>query len=89
MNKLMLRSLPQLDARIDTMGARCQYEESKFRGNEPLKLVHFDVFSLVKQPFICGMQYTVTILRDFSKYVWVFLIKEKSNTFLKFKDLDI
>lgn len=55
MNKLMLRSLPQLDARIDIVGARCQYEESKFRGKEPLKLVHFDVFSLVKQPFICGI----------------------------------
>ncbi|KAI4353893.1 hypothetical protein L6164_002814 [Bauhinia variegata] len=63
--KLMLKGLPQLDVRTDTICAGCQYgkahqlpyEESKFKAKEPLELVHSDVFGPVKQPSISGMRY--------------------------------
>ncbi|KAM1296016.1 hypothetical protein TB1_015132 [Malus domestica] len=94
MKKSMLKGLPQLDVRIDTVCAGCQYgkayqlpyEESKFKAKEPLKLVHSDVFGPVKQPSISGMRYMVTFIDDFFMYVWVFFMKEKSETFLKFKE---
>ncbi|KAE8736454.1 PLAC8 family protein [Hibiscus syriacus] len=68
--KSMLKGLPQLDVRTDTVCAGCQYGkahqlpygESKFKAKEPLELVHFDV------------------------YVWVFFMKEKSDAFSKFKE---
>ncbi|KAE8679378.1 hypothetical protein F3Y22_tig00111402pilonHSYRG01323 [Hibiscus syriacus] len=73
--KSMLKGLPQLDVRTDTVCAGCQYgkahqlpyDESKFKAKEPLELVHSDVFGPVK-------------------YVWVFFMKEKSDTFSMFKE---
>ena len=32
------------------------------------------------------MQYMVTFIDDFSRYVWVFFMKEKFDTFSKFKE---
>ncbi|KAM1753555.1 hypothetical protein ACFX12_006125 [Malus domestica] len=92
--KSMLKGFPQLDVRTDTVYAGCQYgkahqlpyEESKFKEKEPLELVHSDVFGPVKQPSIGGMRYMVTFIDDFSRYVWVFFMKDKSDTFSKFKE---
>ena len=92
--KSMLKGLPQLDVRTDTVCVGCQYgkahqlpyEESKFKAKEPLELVHSDVFGPVKQQSISGMRYMVTFIDDFSRYVWVFFMKEKSDTFSKFKE---
>ncbi|KAE8662552.1 hypothetical protein F3Y22_tig00113302pilonHSYRG00055 [Hibiscus syriacus] len=92
--KSMLKGLPQLDVRTDTVCAGCQYgkahqlpyDESKFKAKEPLELVHSDVFGSVKQQSISGMRYMVTFIDDFSRYVWVFFMKEKSDTFSKFKE---
>ncbi|KAE8681718.1 hypothetical protein F3Y22_tig00111310pilonHSYRG00060 [Hibiscus syriacus] len=92
--KSMLKGLPQLDVRTDTVCAGCQYgkahqlqyDESKFKAKEPLELVHSDVFRPVKQQSISGMRYMVTFIDDFSRYVWVFFMKEKSDTFSKFKE---
>ncbi|KAE8675430.1 putative RING/U-box superfamily protein [Hibiscus syriacus] len=92
--KSMLKGLPQLDVRTDTVCAGCQYgkahqlpyNESKFKAKEPLELVHSDVFGPVKQQSISSMRYMVTFIDDFSRYVWVFFMKEKSDTFSKFKE---
>lgn len=94
MQKSMLKGLPQLDVRTDTVCAGCQYgkahqlpyEESKFKAKEPLELIHSDVFGPVKQSSIGGMRYMVTFIDDFSRYVCVFFMKEKSETFSKFKE---
>ncbi|KAM2243153.1 hypothetical protein PS2_009934 [Malus domestica] len=91
--KSMLKGLPQLDVRTNNVCAGCKYgkahqlpyEESKFKAKEPLELVHSDVFGPVKQPSIGGMRYMVTFIDDFSRYVWVFFVKEKFDTFSKFK----
>ena len=48
MNKSLVKGLPQLECRVDTVCAGCQYgkahqlpyQESKFRAKEPLELVH-------------------------------------------------
>ncbi|KAE8655616.1 hypothetical protein F3Y22_tig00117021pilonHSYRG00028 [Hibiscus syriacus] len=73
--KSMLKGLPQLDVRTDTVCAGCQYgkahqlpyDESKFKAKEPLELVHSDVFGPVKQQSISGMRYMVTFIDDFSR----------------------
>ncbi|KAE8668864.1 tir-nbs resistance protein [Hibiscus syriacus] len=72
--KSMLKGLPQLDVRTDTVCVRCQYgkahqltyDESKFKAKERLKLIHSDVFGPVKQQSISGMRYMVTFIDDFS-----------------------
>lgn len=94
MNKSMLKGLPQLDVRGDTICAGCQYgkahqlpyEESTFRAKESLELIHSDVFGRVKQAFISGMCYMLTFIDDFSRYVWVYFLKQKSEVLDKFKE---
>ncbi|KAE8665560.1 PLAC8 family protein [Hibiscus syriacus] len=74
--KSMLKGLPQLDVRTDTVCAGCQYgkahqlpyDESNFKAKEPLELVHSDVFGPVKQQSISGMRYMVTFIDDFSRF---------------------
>nr|CAD1834390.1 unnamed protein product [Ananas comosus var. bracteatus] len=94
MERSMLKGLPQLEIRGDTICAGCQfgkahqlpYTESKYRAKVPLELVHSDVFGPVKQSSISGMRYMVTFIVDFSRYVWVYFIKEKSEVLQKFKE---
>ena len=94
MKKSMLKGLPQQEVKAETVCAGCQYdkahqlpyEESKFRAKASLGLIHSDVFGLVKQPYISGMRYMETFIDEFSRYVWVFFMKEKSNTLSKFKE---
>ena len=84
MKKTMLKGLPQLDVRAKNVCAECQYgkahqllyEDSKFKTQAPLELVHSDVFGRVKQPLIGGMCYIVMFINDFSKNVCVFFMKE-------------
>ncbi|KAL0374948.1 UNVERIFIED_CONTAM: putative mitochondrial protein [Sesamum radiatum] len=74
MKKSMLKGLPKLEVRSDTVCAGCQYgkahqlpyEESNFRTKEPLELIHSDVFGPVRQVSIGGMKYMVTFIDDFS-----------------------
>ncbi|KAG6499850.1 hypothetical protein ZIOFF_039645 [Zingiber officinale] len=74
MQKSMLKGLPLLDIRTDTICAGCQYgkahqlpyQESNFKAKEPLELVHSDVFGPVKQSSIGGMRYMMTFIDDFS-----------------------
>ena len=89
----MLNGLPQLDVKEDVVFAGCQfgkahqlpYEESKFKAKVPLELIHSDLFVPVKQPSVSGYRYMITFIDDFSRYVWVDFLKEKSEAFDKFK----
>ncbi|KAH0758836.1 hypothetical protein KY290_022329 [Solanum tuberosum] len=49
--------------------AQLPYGESKYQVNEPLELVHSDVFGPVKQSYISGYHYIVTFINDFSRNV--------------------
>lgn len=77
MKRLMLKGLPQLEVRKDTVCAGCQYgkahqlpfEESHSQAREPLELVYSNVFGPMKQASIGGMKYMVTFIDDFSRYV--------------------
>nr|KAJ0189210.1 hypothetical protein LSAT_V11C800391990 [Lactuca sativa] len=92
MEKSMLKGLPQLEVKTDVVCAGYQYgkahqlpyKESNFRAKKPLELIHSDVFGPVKQKLVSRMPYMVTFIDDYSRYVWVFFMKEKSETFSKF-----
>jgi hypothetical protein len=86
MQKHVLKGLPQMDIQIDTVCAGCQfgkahqlpYKESEHQSMTPLELIHSDVFGPVKQISLGGMRYMVTFIDDFSRYIWVYFMKEKS-----------
>ncbi|KAJ0865146.1 putative RNA-directed DNA polymerase [Helianthus annuus] len=93
MKKDLVRGLPEFEINKEIVCAGCQYgkahqqpfETSTFKTMKPLELVHSDVFGPVKQPSIRGLRYMVTFIDDFSRYTWVYFLKEKSEVFEKFK----
>ena len=56
------------------------------RSNELLGLVHSDVYGPISVSARGGFSYFVTFTDDHSRYGYVFLIKNKSEVFEKFKE---
>nr|KAJ0210601.1 hypothetical protein LSAT_V11C400160610 [Lactuca sativa] len=94
MKKKLVNGLPELEVSKGLVCGGCQYgkahqlpfEKSTYQAKAPLELIHSDVFGPVKQPSVRGMKYMVTFIDDFSRFVWVYFMKEKSETFSKFKE---
>ena len=89
MDKSMVKGLPQLEVHKDTMCEGCQYgtahrqpyTEAKYQTKKPLEIILSNVFGPVKPQSISGIRYMLTFIDDYSRYVWVYFIKEKSEVF--------
>ena len=57
---------------------------SKRITTEPLELVHSDVCGKLESKSLSGTEYFVTFINDKTRYVWVYMIKCKSDVFKKF-----
>lgn len=94
MRKKLVTGLPQLEVNKETIFVGCQYrkacqnpfEKSNFKVKKPLELIHSDVFGLTKQPLVKGIRYMITYIDDYSKFVWVYFMKEKAEVLQRFKD---
>jgi histone deacetylase 1/2 len=61
------------------------YPKSTSVSNKPLELIFSDVWGLA--PVSIGRHtYYVSFIDDFSKYTWIYLIKNKSDIFQVFRD---
>jgi hypothetical protein len=95
--KGLVHGLPKADVKIDMVCSGCQFGKaaqlpftsSDHRSNSPLELVHSDVFGPIKQSSMSGMKYMVTFIDDFSRFVWLYFMKEKTEVFSKFKIFEI
>jgi hypothetical protein len=47
--------------------------------SRPLKLLHMDLFGLIAYLTIGSNKYGLNIVSDFSRFVWVFLLQDKSE----------
>ncbi|KAI3816802.1 hypothetical protein L1987_16507 [Smallanthus sonchifolius] len=97
-NQDLVNGLPKVKINKDVICPGCQFgkatqlpfpQKSKHKSEECLELVHSDVFGPVKQPSIQGLRYMVTFIDDFSHYVWVYFLKEKSQVFEKFREFEV
>ena len=60
--------------------------DSEKRSKEPLYYIHTDVWGPAPTRSKGGSRYFVTFLDDFSRKVWVYFMREKSEVFTKFKE---
>lgn len=54
-----------------------------------MELVHSYLMRKIKQPSTQDYQYLITFIYDFSRYVWVYLLKHKDEALEKFKEFKI
>ena len=54
-----------------------------------LDYIHSDLWEPSRVPSIGGARYFLTLIDDYSRKVWIYFLKNKSETFLKFKELKI
>ncbi|KAJ1695814.1 hypothetical protein LUZ63_012512 [Rhynchospora breviuscula] len=47
---------------------------------EPFELVHCDIWGPYRQPSHCGAHYFLTVVDDFSRAVWIYLMTEKKES---------
>ncbi|KAJ4812357.1 Retroelement pol polyprotein-like [Rhynchospora pubera] len=59
--------------------SRIPFPVSSNKSNEPFELIHCDIWGPYSVTSHCGAHYFLTIVDDFTRAVWVYLIAEKSE----------
>lgn len=57
------------------------YISSKDESFQPLQLTHTDLWGPSSVPSINGYKYYILFIDDFSKYTWIYMLKNKSEAF--------
>ena len=84
--KLLVKEniLPALDFNdcIDYIKRKMTNQRKKWsiRSQELLEIIHTDICGPFPHKIICGNQYFITFLDDFSRFCYIFLISGKSHT---------
>lgn len=62
------------------------FTQSESRATDLLELVHTDLCGPINKQSIVGSRYLLTFIDDMSRYVFVYFLKSKDETFEKFKE---
>ena len=90
----MVRGLPTIDPPSHTCEVciigkqtRLPFPNGKsWRAEAPLQLVHTDICGPLDPVSLGGNRYFITFIDDFSRKLWVYILKEKSAAFTTFKN---
>jgi hypothetical protein len=63
-----------------------EFPSSENRSQGILDLVHSDVCGPMSSPSLSGCLYYVIFIDDYSRKCWIYFLKDKSDTFDKFKE---
>ncbi|KAL2939841.1 Retrovirus-related Pol polyprotein from transposon RE1 [Bienertia sinuspersici] len=66
--------------------SRCSFPISENKASRIFELVHIDLWGSYRTPFSCGAHYFLTIVDDFSRGVWIYLLKNKTDVEFMFLD---
>ena len=65
---------------------RQKFNSGKHETKQTLDYVHSNLWGLSQVPFHGGARYFITFIDDYSKRVWVYVLKHKSEAFERFKE---
>ena len=65
---------------------RNPFTSSERYTRKPLELVHTDVCGKLEASSLSGGQYFLTFIDDYSCYIWIYILKHKSEVFTCFKE---
>jgi hypothetical protein len=91
-NKGMVEDFPECNLEVEFCEHciygkknRVRFPSRVIRAKGILELVHSDVLGPVIVPLLGGSMYYVFFIDDFSKKKWIYLLRNKSELFEKFK----
>lgn len=64
---------------------RLSFSSNVHRASRVLEYIHSDLWGPATNPTFGGNRYFLSMIDDFSRRVWVFLLKDKTETFKSFK----
>lgn len=73
------------DACVRGKLSRSSFPTSQNRSSAPLEIVHSDVWGPAQLSSNGGNRYFVSFIDDFSRHMWVYFLKYKSNVFETFR----
>ena len=90
----MVRGLPPIKELASTYECCIlgkQHRESfpkvvAYRAKQPLELVHTDLCGPMKTQSIGGSCYSFSFIDDYNRKTWVYFLKQRFETFAKFKE---
>lgn len=66
---------------------RLPFTKSLSRSKAPLECIHSDLFGPIRTPSFFGSTYMFILVDDYSRYTWVYFIKQKSDALSKFHEV--
>ena len=64
---------------------RLPFKRDRYMSSQLVELAHINVWGLMRDASICGNKYYVNFIDDYSRKVWVYFMKNKSNVFYHFE----
>jgi len=58
---------------------------AEYQAKEQLRLIHTDICGTITPESFSGKRYFISVIDDFSRKIWVYFLKEKSEVFQVFK----
>jgi hypothetical protein len=99
-DRVLVSALPSLSSCISVQNKHVQhhckhcligkmhklpFEHSKFQSTQPLELIHSDVWGPAPITSFNGYRYYILFVDDYTRFSWLYLLKNKSDVFSTFK----
>ena len=84
---ILNKNFPYISCHVSPLCEICQYAKQKrlpyklstHNAKDPFELVHFDIWGPFNVSSIHGHKYFLTVVDDFSRFTWLYLLKLKSE----------
>ena len=86
LNSLAFEPIPMCESCLEGKMTKRPFKTKGYRATKPLELVHTDVCGPTSVQARGGYEYFVTFTNDYSRYGFVYLMRQKSETFDKFRE---
>ena len=86
LNSLAFEPIPMCESCLEGKMTKRPFKAKGYRPTKQLKLVHTDVCSPMRVQARGGYEYFVTFRDDYSRYGFVYLMRQKYETFDKFQE---
>lgn len=72
-------NIENCDSCLRAKQTRLPFPNSNIKTSSCFELIHYDIWGGYKVPSLSGAHYFLTIVDDFSRSTWIYLIKNKSD----------